>query len=103
MATVMTAGLLSGCGTKDGTGGEGVEGETTGGMDGIVTLKVAAMAFNDQSLVEEVEAAANELLRDKGIAMDITFINIGSWQQQTNLLLTGGNDSVDICSCEIKK
>lgn len=62
----------------------------------VVTLKVAVMAFNDQTLEAEVEAAANEILKEKGVAIDITFINIGSWQQQTNLLLTGGSDTVDI-------
>lgn len=73
-------------------GGERVMAEN----DEVVTLKVAAMAFNDQALEEEVEAAANEILKEKGVAMDITFINVGSWQQQTNLLLAGGSDSVDI-------
>lgn len=62
--------------------------------DDVVTLKVAAMAFNDQSLVDEVEAAANEILKDKGVAMDITLINVGSWGEQTNLLLVGGDVDV---------
>lgn len=87
LASAMLFGMLSGCGSKSDAGK---------GEDDVVTLKVAAMAFNDQSLVDEVEKAANEILRDKGVAMDITFTNIGSWQQQTNLLLTGGNDAVDI-------
>lgn len=87
LTALMVAGMMSGCGTKS---------DEKSGKDGVVTLKVAAMAFNDQSLVDEVEKAANEILKDKGVAMDITFTNIGSWQQQTNLLLTGGNDAVDI-------
>lgn len=87
LAAAMTTGLLSGCGAGK---------ETKSGEGDVVTLKVAAMAFNDQQLVDEVEAAANEILKDKGVAMDITFINIGSWQQQTNLLLAGGSDAVDI-------
>ncbi len=95
LAGTMVTGLLAGCGSPapsaDSAGGTA----GNGGDEGVVTLKVAAMAFNDQSLEAEVEAAANELLKDKGVAIDIIFINIGSWQQQTNLLLTGG-DSVDI-------
>lgn len=116
LAGAMTAGMLSGCGTDpakaenkseqkteekaDSSGkGAGTDTDTDNGGKSdkeIVTLKVAAMAFNDQSLVDEVEQAVNGLLKDKGVAMDITFINIGSWQQQTNLLLTGGSDTVDI-------
>lgn len=101
----MAGGMLTGCGsgakeekqqaagTETGAGGNSGEEKKNGD---VVTLKVAAMAFNDQSLVEDVEQAANEILKDKGVALDITFINIGSWQQQTNLLLTGGSDTVDI-------
>lgn len=105
----MAAGILTGCGsgakggkqqaagTESGTGGNTAENAVEEKKNGdVVTLKVAAMAFNDQSLVEDVERAANEILKDKGVALDITFINIGSWQQQTNLLLTGGSDTVDI-------
>ena len=101
----MAGGMLTGCGsgakeekqqaagTETGAGRNSGEEKKNGD---VVTLKVAAMAFNDQSLVEDVEQAANEILKDKGVALDITFINIGSWQQQTNLLLTGGSDTVDI-------
>ena len=101
----MAAGMFTGCGsgakeekqqaagTETGAGGNSGAKKENGD---VVTLKVAAMAFNDQSLVEDVEQAANEILKDKGVALDITFINIGSWQQQTNLLLTGGSDTVDI-------
>lgn len=95
-AAGMAAGMMAGCGSKNASADTAAgSGADTSAQGGTVTLKVAAMAFNDQSLEAEVEAAANELLKDKGIAMDIIFINIGSWQQQTNLLLTGG-DAVDI-------
>lgn len=66
------------------------------GSGEIVTLKVAMVSTSDQSGADEVEAAANEILKEYGVAIDITFINFGSWQQQTNLLLTGGSDSVDV-------
>ena len=95
LAGTMMTGLLAGCGAG-GNGDENTAGTAGAGNEGgVVTLKVAAMAFNDQTLEAEVEAAANALLKDKGVAIDILFINIGSWQQQTNLLLTG-TDSVDI-------
>lgn len=100
MIAAVLMSILPGCGQGADGGAQETAKEGEAGneeqAEGVVTLKVAAMAFNDQALVDEVEAAANEILKDKGVAMDITFINIGSWQQQTNLLLAGGSDSVDI-------
>ncbi|MHA9736952.1 hypothetical protein [Robinsoniella peoriensis] len=66
----MAAGMLTGCGTgakeenqqaagkESGTGENAVENTGEKKSDDVVTLKVAAMAFNDQSLVEDVERAA---------------------------------------------
>jgi putative aldouronate transport system substrate-binding protein len=62
----------------------------------IVTLNVAMLSGTEVSGAEDVEAKANELLAQYGVAINLTFINFGSWTQQTNLLLTGGSDSVDV-------
>jgi putative aldouronate transport system substrate-binding protein len=62
----------------------------------IVTLNVAMLSGGDVAEADHVEAKANEILTQYGVAMNLTFINFGSWTQQTNLLLTGGDGSVDV-------
>ena len=46
-----------------------------------------------------VEAAMNEILRETcGAEIDLVRIDFGNMQQQFNLLLTGGSDSIDVFS-----
>ena len=53
-------------------------------------------ATPDEPLVEE---AMNEILREKcGCEIDLVAIDFSNMQQQFNLLLTGGKDSIDIFS-----
>ncbi len=58
-------------------------------------VEFAAPHFNDVTDAPMVEAAMNEILAERyGIQVKLNFIGIGSWQQQSNLLLTG--DEVDV-------
>ena len=115
--TMMTAlGLLAaslpGCGssTSEGTSGStdstagsstsstvsAAEAETTAASDGEVTVvNMAIPSFYDFSDSPQVEAALNEILGEKyGINVKLTYISVGAWQQQTNLLLTGSDCDV---------
>ena len=53
--------------------------------------------FETWEAVDEVQAALNELLREKAHAeLEIVIIPTSDLKQQTNLLMTGGDDSLDI-------
>ena len=72
-------------------------GDNAGSADvgDMTVVRCAFPSFNDVSDSEMVEAEINKVLAEKyGIQTDITFINTGSWQQQSTLLLTG--DEVDV-------
>jgi len=61
-----------------------------------VTLRLVSLSGGDVPDQEIVFDAVNELLlNDLNMQLDITFIDFGSWQQQTNMLLASGDD-VDI-------
>lgn len=65
--------------------------------DEMVTVNIAMPYYTDVTDEEQVEAEMNKILAEKyGIQCELTFISIGSWTEQSNLLLTG--DEVDaIC------
>lgn len=71
-------------------------GESTGGASGEVkTVTVAIPTSYDLADSGEVQAVINAITAERyGINFEFTFINMGNWQQQSNLLLTG--DEVDI-------
>ena len=61
----------------------------------MVTARAALIGVLDMTDAPMVQEAMNEILAEKyGIQCELTFISIGSWSQQSNLLLTG--DSVDV-------
>lgn len=61
----------------------------------MVTVQIALPSFYDMTDAPMVNEAINEILAERyGIQCEITFISIGSWSQQSNLLLTG--DEVDV-------
>ncbi len=58
-------------------------------------VQFAAPTFYDVTDAPLVEAAMNEILAERyGVQVKLNYIGIGSWQQQSNLLLTG--DEVDV-------
>lgn len=107
VAMVLT---MSACGGGDTSGGgsgseaQGGGSEAKGGSDeggasvdvgDMTVVRCAFPSFNDVSDSEMVEAEINKVLAEKyGIQTDITYINVGSWQQQSTLLLT--SDEVDV-------
>ena len=61
----------------------------------MVTVRAAFVSALDMTDAPMVQEAMNKILGEKyGIQCELTFIGMGSWQQQSNLLLTG--DSVDM-------
>ncbi|MDO5425264.1 MAG: ABC transporter substrate-binding protein [Eubacteriales bacterium] len=62
-------------------------------------VKYAMPSTYDFTDVDLVEAEINKLLAERfGIQVEITYINAGSWTQQSNLLLTG--DEVDVIALQ---
>lgn len=59
-------------------------------------LKMAMFSTGEMTDASLVNDAVNEYLSDYGLSVDITYINYGSWTEQTNLLLTGGTGSIDV-------
>lgn len=63
--------------------------------DDMVTVKAVFPSIYDTTDAPLVQDAINEILAEKyGIQMQMTFVSIGSWTQQTNLLLTGNDVDV---------
>jgi ABC-type sugar transport system, periplasmic component len=61
----------------------------------IVNLNMALLKVYDTTDAPKVQEALNKVLGEKyGINVKITYIDFGSWTEQTNLLLTG--DEVDV-------
>lgn len=61
----------------------------------MVTVRAAFVGVLDMTDAPMVQDAMNKILAERyGIQCELTFIGMGSWQQQSNLLLTG--DSVDM-------
>lgn len=74
-------------------GGSADEGQAASGD--MVTVRAAFLSVLDMTDAPMVQDAMNKILAEKyNIQCELTFIGIGSWSQQSNLLLTG--DSVDL-------
>lgn len=102
-AAVMTAAVmgvsLAACGS--GTASAGGEGSAAAGGEsaaagGTVTeVNVCIPTAYDMPDAGEVETAINEIAESKyGVHLNLTFVSMGNWLQQSNLLLTG--DEVDV-------
>ena len=87
---------LAACG--GGGGSESKSGGNSGGDGGskdVKTVNFAIPVSYDTPDGGEVQDAINKITEEKyGIRFNISFIAMGNWQQQSNLLLTG--DEVDI-------
>lgn len=109
LSMAMAVSLLAGCGGKvdDGSsqdvggsaGTEQAAAETGTAGGNLPVVKFALPGIYDFSDVDMVEAEINTLLAERyGIQVDITYINAGSWTQQSNLLLTG--NEVDVIALQ---
>ncbi|HJC23712.1 MAG TPA: ABC transporter substrate-binding protein [Candidatus Eisenbergiella merdavium] len=92
--TVVCAGLLSCCLLAAGCGGNMEEGS---GAE-TAKLRVTLVCTQDVPDTELIQDEANILLAGQGIEVELIPIEFGSIQQQMNLLVTGGDDSVDVFS-----
>lgn len=85
---------------KDNTGDavSGTEaGENTGGAENgdMPVVKAALLGMLDTTDAPLVREEINKILGERyGIQCELTFISRGSWQQQSNLLLTGSDVDV---------
>lgn len=89
--SVVTAGaMLSGCGSS-GSDDKSASSDTKD----MPVVNFVMPSFYDFSTAPDVEAKINDILGEKyGIQTKLTYVSIGAWTQQTNLLLTG--DECDV-------
>lgn len=92
---VMMTLLFAGCGKSESS--VGTETDTNGSEGGeeeeLVELHIAMFAAGDASDAQLVEDAVNEILREEMNAeVKIDFINFGAYRQQTNLMLSSGEE-----------
>lgn len=99
---LLTSALLMGCGAQNSentteTTAKTEEATTTDSQsEDITTLKLAMFTFGDNPDLEEVQEEVNKISREEiGVEVEFTFINSGSWIQQTNMMLAGGGE-IDI-------
>lgn len=91
---------LAACGGGSGSGGSDTKsgGDNSGGKSdsgSVKTVNFAIPVSYDTPDGAEVQDAINKITEEKyGIHFNISYIAMGNWQQQSNLLLTG--DEVDI-------
>lgn len=90
---------LAACGGGDGGNGTEKGGAAGSGDSGKTqNVVVAVPTAYDMPDAGEVEAAINEIAGERyGVTVTLSFIPMGNWQQQSNLLLTG--DEVDVIAC----
>lgn len=98
LAAVMGVSLAA-CGSgAASTGGEGsaaADGESTAAGGTVTEVNVCMPTAYDMPDAGEVESAINEIAEGKyGVHLNLTFVSMGNWLQQSNLLLTG--DEVDV-------
>ena len=108
LVAVMVLGMAA-CGTKapaetTAASGSNPPAETTSssGETTATTYPVIRFAYTKMFATPsepQVEEAMNEILRETcGCEIDLVAIDFSNMQQQFNLLLTGGSDSIDIFS-----
>ncbi len=94
LLTAMLIAMLAGCGSTSTTAAPAdASAETTAAAatGEIPTLKVYTFAFTDTSDAPMVSEALSAITREKiGANVELTFINLGAWQEQINLMLSSG-------------
>ena len=97
--------MFAGCGSKEetttttettDTAAESTDTAATEETGEIVQLKMAMFAAGENPDAALIQEEVNKIAREKiGAEVEITFINFGSWLQQTNLMLSSG-EQLDI-------
>lgn len=108
LMTSMALSMFAGCGREENSSSEETENQTvestqsdkTGEENSDSEYPVIRMAYvmvGDVSLESEIEEGLNKILREKAQAeVDLVGIEFGNLTTQMNLLLTGGEDSLDL-------
>lgn len=92
LSAVTAAALLSGCGSS---GSENADKASSADTEDMPVVSFVMPSFFDFSDAPAVEEKLNEVLGEKyGIQTELTYISVGAWTQQTNLLMTG--DECDV-------
>lgn len=85
--------LLTGCGGNT----DAATGETAADEQSMPTIKLSVMCLNEPADRELVEDAISEITREKiGCNVEIVPILYGNMSQQMSLLLSGGDDALDV-------
>ena len=88
LSLILTAALLLGCMSIP---------ALASAEDDVPVIRLNMVNFYGNPDEAEVEAAINAILVPKvGAKLDIVGIEFGAWTTQLNLMLTGGNDALDI-------
>lgn len=98
MAAILAAGMFAGCAQKENPDAQGNEQETAKDEDSdypVIRINYSTLAeMADEQLVEE---EINKIMREKAQAeVDLIPILGGNYQTSMNLLLTGGDESLDV-------
>lgn len=92
LSAVTATAMLSGCGSSGSGDADKASSADTKDMPVVSFVMPSFYDFSDAPAVEE---KLNEILGEKyGIQTELTYVSIGAWVQQTNLLLTG--DECDV-------
>ena len=108
ISMLLTAGMLvslvAGCGSKAETpgasGDSNAAGTETASTNGeYPVIRVPYSIVFDSFDADKVEDALNEIMREKaGAEIELVGIEFANWSTQLNLMLTGGENSLDIFS-----
>ena len=102
LAAVLAAGMMAGCGQAQAPAAApaeeeapAAEGSTEAVQGDMPVVNMVMPAFVDYTDAPMVEEELNKILGEKyGINAKLTYISVGAWVQQTNLLLTGSECDV---------
>ena len=109
ISLLLTAGMLvslvAGCGSKAQTSDASGTGNTAGTETASAengeypVIRVPYSIVFDSFDADKVEDALNEIMREKaGAEIELVGIEFANWATQLNLMLTGGDNSLDLFS-----
>lgn len=102
LTVVMVVSSLAGCGknaTKTPEGDDAVATTETSTTGEYPVIRVPYSIMFDSFDADAIEDALNVIMREKaGAEIDLIGIEFGNWSTQLNLMLTGGDNSLDIFS-----
>lgn len=87
----MAAGLLAGCGSSGEAELEGSAQESEYSDEDITEIELYTMTLYDDSGLEEVEVAVNEISeKEIGVHVNMTYLDMGAYAQQVGLMFSSG-------------